>query len=639
MIRAVTSSRAARLVPAIAGLIGVCIAFGIVVVWFPSAVWDKPIQGIDAPAHYYFIRKILKYGPSTLLSLLPNEAFYPPLFHIFAVLLVLIGSVLGITIFTGSMAAVAATNCIWLLGTGILWPLGMLLLCAYFFRKASLPTRCLLSLAVPILSVCSGANPYQMLYAGPLIAYGFASNLLPFLLLATLRLLDVLTEWFEADAENRSGLRRRLITALVLTALTGALVALSQPKMAFTYIVLMLPFVLVRMPWKLIAGVFAALIVGAIAFVVFATYVYPSTKYLHPETWFHTHEPSMDLRTSLTYAFTDGMVSGDAAQGLLSFNVPTVAGWAMIVLLLTAIVVSFVRINRDGIALLLAFALVLFIFECGATFTGAIPNIVTAVWYRNEVRTMTMLPFAILPLIAFACARLDGWVCVARQSQALKIGKNEETVLNRIIHVAPHITICVCAALMSAIMVAAQVSNPVKTMMRDSLNGNASLDKTDPNEQLTHAKLDALTRMTRQTGTEAVVISDPLNGSMYATALFGANMLFPVYNPQGTFHGQIFGQVEQAFASGNSDELLNVACGINPEQPTYFLSMGPQAASLQMFTYKAQYDQFHDATLIQQYADDGTMSKIEDFSSYGDYAQDWALYQLQCPASTLHSGE
>ena len=33
------------------------------------------------------------------------------------------------------------------------------------------------------------------------------------------------------------------------------------------------------------------------------------------------------------------------------------------------------------------------------------------------------------------------------------------------------------------------------------------------------------------------------------------------------------------------------------------------------------------------------MSKIEDFSSYGDYAQDWALYQLQCPASTLHSGE
>lgn len=457
-----------------------------------------------------------------------------------------------------------------------------------------------------------------------------------------MHLLDVLAEWFEADAGKQGSIRRRLAVAVALTALIGALVALSQPKMAFTYIVLMLPFVLVRMPWKLIAGVFAALIVGVIAFFIFSTYVYPSTRYLHPETWFHTHEPSMDLRTSLTYAFTDGMVSGDTAQGLLSFNVPTIAGWAMIVLLLISIVVAFVHINRDGIAFLLAFALVLFIFECSATFTGAIPNIVTAVWYRNEVRTMTMLPFAILPLIAFACTRLDGWIGAARQSQSQKNDGNEEpafasqkdkTALNGIIHVAPHIVICVCAALMSVIMVAAQVSNPVKTVMRDSLNSNASLDKTDPNEQLTHAKLDVLTRMVQRTGTEAMVISDPLNGSMYATALFGANMLFPVYNPQGTFHGQIFGQVERAFASGNDAELLNVACGINPEQPTYFLSMGPQAQSLQMFTYKAQYDQFHDAQLIQQYVTDGTMNKVEDFSSYGDHAQDWALYQLQCPAS------
>lgn len=58
MLRKVTSFRAARFAPVVVGLIGVCIAFGIVVTWFPSAVWDKPIQGIDAPAHYYFIRKI-----------------------------------------------------------------------------------------------------------------------------------------------------------------------------------------------------------------------------------------------------------------------------------------------------------------------------------------------------------------------------------------------------------------------------------------------------------------------------------------------------------------------------------------------------------------------------------------------------
>lgn len=671
------------MLPVLAGLAGVIAAFCIVVAWFPSALWGTPIQGIDAPAHYYFVRKLLNHGPSVLLTLQSNDGFYPPLFHVCAALLVAIGGALGIPAFTGSMAVMDAVNCVWILGAGLLWPLGMLLLCRYFFRRASVITRCMLAFAVPVLAVSSGANPYQMLYAGPLLSYGFASNLLPFLMLATLHFMDAITDT-RAERNERN---ERLLKTGLLTLLAFAVVAAAQPKMMFTYILVMLPFVLVRLPWKLIVGVFAGLAVCAVGFFIFAVNIYKNSRYFHPEQWFHTHRPAMTLPTSLTYAFSDGMVTGDPAKGLISFNVPTVAGRAMMALLIIAIAVAIAAVvmnlvprrdvggglvaadrpdavgrfdaalGKDALALLLAFGFVLFVFECGATLTGAIPNVVTAVWYRNEVRTMTMLPLGILPLIAFAGAYIDRWVVRARNvagdvardggTGAASTGAVSTgavgTVATRTVAVrsravtaralASHVVAMVCAALMAVVLIGAQTVNPVKAIMAESLTNAASLEKSDPNEQLTTAKFDALKRMVGVTGTDALIISDPLNGSMYATALFNANMLYPVYNPQDTIHGQIFGQVERDFASGDGATMLGNACGINPSQPTYFLTMGPQAPSLE-FQFKAQFNQFHDAALIAKYVESGALKPVAglDLTTYGDYAADWALYQLNCPA-------
>lgn len=633
-----------RRVPALAAIVGTAVACSIVIAWFPTAIWDKPIQGIDAPAHYYFTRELMNQGLSVATSLLPNGGFYPPLFHMLAALVATVGGMLGIPVFTGSAAVVAAVNCVWIFGGGILWPLGMALFCSYFFRNASVVMRSALYFVIPILAVSSGANPFQMLYAGPLIAYAFASNLLPFLLLATLYFLDSFSTLIELKTGASQSVEqknaehtemhvaiRQLLISLALTAVAFLVVMAAQPKLVFTYIVIMLPYAVFRLPWKLVAAMFGLLVLGAVAFFIFAVNIYPSAKYFHPETWFHTHRPSMDLKTSLTYAFTDGMVSGDINQGLTSFNIPTVAGWAMLIMLVASIVMIVAHANKQGMAVVFSFVLVLFVFECSATFTGAIPNIVTAVWYRNEVRTLTMLPFVILPVIAYAAARLDAWIRNTVQQEQPQTSAQLNASANAIARVAPRALAAICAALMVVVMIGAQTVNPVKDAMRDAVNNAASLDKTDPTEQLTHAKLEILTRMVKETGTDAVIISDPMNGSMYATALFNANMLFPVYNPQNTGKGVIFSQVEQAFGSGNGSDVLSTACGINPQQPTYFLSMGPKAPSLQ-FSFAAQYDPFHDAQRIAQYASDGTMTKVQDYSSYGDYASDWALYQLQCPA-------
>ncbi|WEV74163.1 hypothetical protein OZX74_00935 [Bifidobacterium sp. ESL0798] len=74
----------------ICSVLGVLAAFGIVLAWFPKTwdAWNLPLQEIDAPAHYYFIRKLLHQGVGAATRLWPNDAYYPPLFHLLAAALV-----------------------------------------------------------------------------------------------------------------------------------------------------------------------------------------------------------------------------------------------------------------------------------------------------------------------------------------------------------------------------------------------------------------------------------------------------------------------------------------------------------------------------------------------------------------------
>lgn len=75
--------------------------------------------------------------------------------------------------------------------------------------------------------------------------------------------------------------------------------------------------------------------------------------------------------------------------------------------------------------------------------------------------------------------------------------------------------------------------------------------------------------------------------------MYGADMLFPIYNAKAEKNGAIFGQTENAFASGDGKALTNTVCPLSADGDAYFLSMGGQAPSLQMFTFKQQYDTFH----------------------------------------------
>ena len=135
-----------------------------------------------------------------------------------------------------------------------------------------------------------------------------------------------------------------------------------------------------------------------------------------------------------------------------------------------------------------------------------------------------------------------------------------------------------------------------------------------------------LRKVTKRTGTQATIISDPLNGSMYAETLFNANMLYPIINARTDVPSAPFGKVETAFASGDAQQVLGTVCPLT-DAPNTSLRWATRLQSLQSFPYRAQYDSFHNEELIDAYVDGGTLVKVADYSQYG---QGWALYRFGC---------
>ena len=197
--------------------------------------------------------------------------------------------------------------------------------------------------------------------------------------------------------------------------------------------------------------------------------------------------------------------------------------------------------------------------------------------------------------------------------------KNVSFASNWIVLIAVFFVIAILA-------VSAQIVCPSRSAARDTIIAHSSLNQSDPNEQLTEQKIAVLRKVTERTGTQATIISDPLNGSMYAETLFNANMLYPIINARTDVPSAPFGKVETAFASGDAQQVLGTVCPLT-DAPEYFLTMGDQAQSLQSFPYRAQYDSFHNEELIDTYVDGGTLVKVADYSQYG---QGWALYRFGC---------
>lgn len=730
------------LLPWLTSIIGIAFALCLVIAWFPSTVWNTPIVSSDAPAHYYFIRRLLDEGLGAALHLWPHNSFYPPLFHVCAYFVIKIAALFGV-----QCSIYAAFNITWIIASGVIFPSGMLVLCRYFLQRwnrgnpisnpisrisqasptsesssvsessnvsnqqvssavnrqynatldATFVLQNLIGLFVPVLAVSSVCHPYGLLNAGSLIAFGFATSLLPFLIAATLRLFDAIAA------------REHIVKWLAITAIAGVVCLVAHPRIAFTYALILVPFIVLRLPWKLILGAFIAMCVGAVAFVALMLTSFKSDRWANPASWFHSHQPSKNLWESISFCFTDGldgfpailfallliagtvaafvcasrraaMRSSDSLSGAVSTVAPAFSADADVLASDTEVSAPAVspvsasglpaascsdpadvslsassepsrpRRNdrlRDVIALTAAFLLVTLVYVCTVTLVGALPNIISAPWYRDENRIMTMLPLVALPLLVIGVNALSECVsaCAASASfapsassffaknsvsssssvpslssaSAVSSVKNVSLASNWIGPIAVFLVVAILA-------VSAQIVCPSRSAARDTIIAHSSLNQSDPNEQLTEQKIAVLRKVTKRTGTQATIISDPLNGSMYADTLFNANMLYPIINARTDVPSAPFGKVETAFASGDGQQVLGTVCSLT-DAPEYFLTMGDQAKSLQSFPYRAQYDSFHNEELIDAYVDGGTLVKVADYSQYG---QGWALYRFGC---------
>lgn len=725
------------LLPWLTSIIGIASALCLMIAWFPSAVWNTPIVSSDAPAHYYFIRRLLDDGLGAALHLWPHNSFYPPLFHVCAYFVIKIAALFGV-----QCSIYAAFNITWIIASGVIFPSGMLVLCRYFLQRwhrgnpisnpisrisqasptsesssvsessnvsnqqvssavnrqynATFVLQNLTGLFVPVLAISSVCHPYGLLNAGPLIAFGFATSLLPFLIAATLRLFDAIAA------------REHIVKWLAITAIAGVVCLVAHPRIAFTYALILVPFIVLRLPWKLILGAFIAMCVGAVAFVALMLTSFKSDRWANPASWFHSHQPSKNLWESISFCFTDGldgfpailfallliagtvaafvcasrraaMRSSDSLSGAVSTVAPAFSADADVLASDTEVSAPAVspvsasglpaascsdpadvslsassepsrpRRNdrlRDVIALTAAFLLVMLVYVCTVTLVGALPNIISAPWYRDENRIMTMLPLVALPLLVIGVNALSECVsaCAASASfapsassfsaknsvssssvpslssaSAVSSVKNVSLASNWIGPLAVFLVVAILA-------VSAQIVCPSRTAARDAIIAHSSLNQSDPNEQLTEQKITVLRKVTERTGTQATIISDPLNGSMYADTLFNANMLYPIINARTDVPSAPFGKVETAFASGDRQQVLGTVCSLTGA-PEYFLTMGDQAQSLQSFPYRTQYDSFHNEELIDTYVDGGTLVKVADYSQYG---QGWALYRFGC---------
>ena len=592
--------------------LGLLLAFLIVLNWFPAtwSMWNLPIQVIDAPSHYYFIRKLMKNGLSVIWELNPNDSFYPPLFHILVYVLLAVTSWLGIqvNIFTG-------LNLIWLLTSGLLFPIGMLLWCSYFYSDASKRCRIILNVAVPVLSVVSVAHPYWMLNAGPLIAYGLATSILPLLMYSSLRLMDSFTMRSECTIAH-------VLHWSLLTIVLILLMLLAHPRVAFTYLVFMGPFILVKMPKRDILCFLLCIFLAAGFFFAYVSHRDHGKDYLHPSSWFHTFRPTRSL--------------GNAVKIVLTDAIPGLAGIFMGTLVCICFIVVLLLCGdrfRDALAVDGAFLLTALIFVSSSALTGPVANVITAAWYRGETRPLTMIPLAVVPLMAF------GLRCLLESCsyRSLKTKVLFRTVSSQV-QLSPAGVITVL--LLVVVLVFCSSFEPAKRQLSVIVAGSTDIEAQTPGEQLSHDKYYALKKVHNLVEDNAVVVSDPLNGSMYGMALYGMDMLYPVYNPMDTKNGQVFGRVERAFASGDSERLLHTVCPVvtsykaksKPEEKSnkYFLTMGPQSPSLRMFTYKAQYYPFHDDRLINEYEQRGTLVKISALDSPNEPGSQWNLYRFAC---------
>lgn len=569
----------------IGAFVGCIAAFFIVLGWLPGSLWDNPIAADDAAGHYYMARKLYDNGWSSLLSLSVDDSFYPPLFSAMTVIVMKLGA-----------SITAATAVAWLIGAGVFFPFAMAALASWICRKQAHRVRVLVATGTPILASLIPGHPYTQLATGPLLAYGLAQSLLPALLLAFLVLLHTVTGLLDKTGKPSS-----LIWPVAAVILLGCAEMAAQPRIVFAFIVVVFPFVvqwLIRLGTAhlkfLLAVVVSTVVLGLVAVIVVvrqAAAMHPGESIDNPGGWFELYKPNHTILTGIAFSLTGGCVGCDDS-GLVS---ATILAAVVVVLAVLCFRASWTR----GLAS--SWLLAGFLVYICASVPGPLGNLLTAVWYREEHRIVSMV---VVPLILVAVCGMAELARVATASRGRRV----------------------LAALLPLVFLASLLANPQRMTLSQVVRDKSAPAQAEPASMVTQYKLDAFSQMGTVVPQQGLVFADPYTGFGYAYGMDDIAAFYPVGNLWPTRERRM---VEADFGSGDPDRMTNRLCTVMPGYGDRFVADfgAPYRDDYDHFKY---YASFRDRGLIASYVAHDALTLVGEYPSGQDHP--FALYQVMCGA-------
>ncbi|MDR3128131.1 MAG: hypothetical protein LBT99_02245 [Bifidobacteriaceae bacterium] len=601
--------------------ISLIIAAILVYLWFPANLWQYPIQFTDAPAHYYYIAKLVNQGFGTAFHLTSENQFYPPLWHIVAALMVKFFSV---NIMTGAALSWLFFNC-------LVFPLGNILLVWYFIDKKNLG---LLTLT-PIISIVLTPMPYLLLHQGPLLAYGSACTLLPLTLFFTLKTFDIFLNWQAIVFAKYFSLT---ICLLILDIL-------AQPRIIFTYLLILLPFIINyliqfhKINPKLFKRILQIIII-LIAIFISLTIFYVLTKLkssllLHPENWFTSHTGSNNYLYTFLNAFSGG---------ILLFKTSLINIILASFLSIIAIYIIIKNFLAKNWQLASAYILIAIIFILADTSSGAIGNLLTAPWYHDENRIATALPTILICLIYQYLVSINYKFEKTFSNTANNIFKKSVLwlKLNNYLKIKQY-KLTAILSVMSIFIIFGLIYtlDTTRNYLGNNLNETSNVNIVAKNSILTIEKINAFNQMNSVIGINDLVYGDPFTGLQYYYIYQTRPVFFPYINPRIDKNPEMknvllsFGtpdpylipytSKQNRINFVNSKKMLNVLC-----KPTgnkkFFVDFGKPYRT-DMIIYN-QFSGFRNQQTIAKYVKDKAFKRVLQIPS--GQSNNFIVYQLAC---------
>lgn len=537
-------------------------AIGILVVFVATTLWISPqfvgpvaSLPMDTPAHYAAIAKLAN-DPTKVFQLSVNDTYYPPLFHILVIFVMIFGVSIPVAVYLVTIVLL-----------GLILPIGVLLLTREIWTRAyQKPIPAKLNLIALLLTMLIPTTQLAMLI-DTRYAFMTALVLLPFLLTVSLRLLDKIS-------------RKRLIIMGGLFTL----ILLAQPRSLFSYLVIFLPISILcltnlrkidRKRFNKIVKILSIILGIFSAVVCFYVVKKIGQNGINPDAWFPNVSAYETLPMAIIKYFSLAVINGPVA-------------FVVIILIIASAFFAYTKPTLRG--LMISWVIFGIIYVVATATNGPFANLLGAPWYREGNRIISAVPFVVIPMISILLVKMSQKIINSRYN----------------------------AIILMSVMIILLVGNHALINARTEIATRTDLAKSTDATFYNQQRQDALFGVRDLTEPDALIISNPWNGSVYQTSLTGRKTLFQALNNSLDQHPDK-AKIVQDFVKDDIVRAKSDLCQISPHP--YILDLG-EPVLLGISSESDVYQPLTDLHILNQ------LERVSEWESGRNHK--FALYRITC---------